>query len=81
VTTVGEVYALGDSLLRALAPLAGDAAAIDQFMRRWLDEHGVPAAGMVALAAIRTTFADCLYPADSPDGAIGFDQPEDDTDA
>ena len=80
VTTVGEVYDLAGGLLRALAPVAGDGAAIDAYMRKWLDVTGVPAAGMVALAAIRTVFVDCLYPADSPAGAIGFDQPEDDTD-
>jgi len=75
---VAEAYARGDNLLRSLSRVAGDAAAVDQIMRQWVAESGVPAVGLVALAAIRTVFVDCLYPTSEPSGALGFDQPEED---
>jgi len=73
--TVDQAYALADDLLRALTPLAGQPAAVDRLMRRWLDRHDVAAFGMVALCAVRTVFVDYLTPtpsADVPPGALGF---------
>jgi len=81
---VAEARALAGGLLRALSPLAGDPAAVDALMRKWLDVNGVPAAGMVALCAVRTTFADCLTRVDEvPPGALAYtpiqeDDPDDD---
>lgn len=80
--TVAEAYTHAGNLLRSLAAVVGDPAAVDQIMRRWLDVNGVPAAGMVALAAVRLTFTQCLTRVDEvPAGALAFTTTqEDDTD-
>jgi len=70
---VVEAYTHAGALLRSLAAVVGDPAAVDAIMRRWLDVNGVPAAGMVALAAVRLTFVQCLTRVDEvPVGALGF---------
>lgn len=69
--TVDETYYLADNLLCALTPLAGDPIQVNNLMRRWFDTYG-NRFGAIAMAAVRTTFVDCLHPTDSPTGAFGF---------
>ena len=79
---MAEAYTHAGNLLRSLAAVVGDPAAVDQIMRRWLDVNGVPAAGMVALAAVRLTFTQCLTRVDEvPPGALAYtiqEDPDDD---
>ncbi len=79
--TVVEAYTHAGNLLRSLAAVVGDPAAVDSIMRKWLDVNGVPAAGMVALAAVRLTFTQCLTRVDEvPAGALAYTTiQEDDT--
>jgi len=82
ITSVAEANALAGGLLRALSPLAGDPAGVDQTMREWLAEHDVSRFGFIALAAVRTVFVQCLTRvAEVPPGSLGFtiqEDPDDD---
>ena len=82
--SVAEAHTHAGNLLRSLAAVVGDPAAVDQIMRRWLDVNGVSRFGFIALAAVRLTFAQCLTRVDEvPAGALAFTtiQEDDDTDA
>lgn len=66
---------LAGDLLRELALLIGDEAAISQAMRRWHNVLGASRFGVVCMASVRITFRDCLIStpiSDAPTGAVAF---------
>jgi hypothetical protein len=73
--TTPETRELAADLLRQLEQRVGDREAIDALMRRWLDVLDVSGLSLVCMAAIQTTFADCMTEiptADVPPGAVAF---------
>lgn len=53
---------LAGDLIRALAPVVGDPEAVNDVMRRWVDVLGARDFGLVCMAAMQTTYTDCLIP-------------------
>jgi hypothetical protein len=81
IPSVEVALTLADDLLRVLAQHIGDGEAIAAHMRRWVDHLGPSAFGAVCMAAVLTTFTDCLtVVAGVPPGASGFTAPTGDTD-
>lgn len=79
VLTSDQARELAADLLRELEPIAGDRAAVRAVLLRWLDVLDVGGLSMVCMAAVFTTFTECMTrtPLDQiPPGAIAFSQGE-----
>lgn len=74
--TVDEAIDLADDLLRQLAKLIGDLDALNTVFSHWVDVLGPSRMATVCMAALQTTFADCLTMTpleDIPAGAATYD--------
>ena len=79
VLTCDQARALAGDLLRVLTPLVGDREAINTEMSRWLDLLDYRDLSLVCIAAVHTTFVDCLTPTpldQAPPGALTYTDPE-----
>ena len=71
--TTTEARNLAADLIRELAQHAGDPDAVRAALLRWLDTEGTGRLSLICMAAVQTTFADCLtrVPTDQvPPGAL-----------
>lgn len=76
IPSVEVALALADDLLILLAQHIGDETAVKAHMQRWADALGPSSFGAVCMAALVTTFIDCLAVVDSvPSGSTGFTAP------
>lgn len=69
---------LAGDLLRELAPLHGNADAVDTVCRRWLKMLGPRQFGIVCAATVRLTLVHCLHEVPRPQvppGAVEFSAP------
>lgn len=79
--TADQALELAGDLLRELAGHIGDPDAVNATMLRWHETHGSEL-GLVSMAAVRRTFAECLtWPpnADIPPGASIYANPTEGT--
>lgn len=63
-------------MLRQLAEHIGDLEALNSVFRRWADVLGPQRLALVSMAALQTTFADCLTMTplgEVPAGATAYD--------
>jgi hypothetical protein len=76
--TTTEARDLAADLIRELAALAGDAAAVRATLLTWLDREGTSRLSLASMAALQLVFADCLtrMPVDQiPAGALTLTPP------
>jgi hypothetical protein len=73
--TIDEARDLADDLIRQLSRHPGDDPAVCEVLRHWLDVHGVQGLSLVAMAAMRITFGECLttHPEAIPSDALTID--------
>lgn len=62
--TVDHGTELAEDLIRALAPLSGDRAAVNATLGHWLDVLEAGNLSLVCTAAVQVIFAECLTPTD-----------------
>lgn len=73
--TIEAANVLADDLIRQLADHIGDPDAISDTLLRWADTLGPERLALVCMAALQTTFRDCITEvpiADVPPGAHAF---------
>jgi hypothetical protein len=74
---VDEAVTLAADLLNVLAARIGDPDAVDALLRHWTTTLGARRLGQVSVAAVRTTFVDCLTRvSELPPNGTAFTAPE-----
>lgn len=58
--SIDDALELADDLIRELTKHIGDTDQLEAVFSRWLDVLDVPRFNLVCLAALRTTFLECL---------------------
>lgn len=74
--TTTQARDLAADLIRDLTPHAGDVDAVREVLFGWLETEDVARLSLICMAAVQTTFADCLTRvAQVPPGALSLDPP------